>query len=1034
MAGTDLSGSSLWNVANVNDFTAAIKEIPSALEGVGSAFGSMAIKAKNSIQSIRDELAKLKGDLSGLNMPGQARSGNGGRWRSPLGGANPYASTFGSTVDAVAASTDRPGPGTGTNGGPGWGGGSYQAGFTGPYGGFSGSRLALGLGAYAVGKTAQLGDSLVQQGITQSQLNFYLQNASGGTRTAKWAMNLPNWAYASSTPQNLADLKQGLQMLGAAGYGPSTGRWASMAGQAGALASFAQNAGLDMSFSEAAKGVNFFNSNAGLAARRSAQVATTITNPFQAVDYMLRQINGGRPLSAAQIGDLGTTGTGFQNRLASLTGNNSALMQTLTQYAEAEARHPGASLSNTNNMTPQQINATLKRLGLGGTLTSGLEQANRNRAQATEDMANKAAAYYVDARKWMASAEKNLANLPGIKQILGFIATTGGLTAAVGSKGAIGAGIEGFGALRRGIKALKGERGIIKGASSLGGGATEGAALTESADLLAGGTALTGGVLAGAAVATVGGGAYAIYKMFQNDQNVNWKRNPNGSYSVAPTAKELQSANSMLNTPAFQKAVAQYAAGNGGTRGQGAGNGGTRGQGVQGQAGGNVGMPTSAPTVGGSGVVGIAEKYLGVPYVFGGTDPKRGLDCSGFTQLVYKQMGVNLPRTTYDQVKTGTAVAKLSDAQAGDLLFFDAGPSGPGHVGIYLGNNKMIDAPHTGSNVRIETVWNDSLVAIRRELAGNGNAGTSSMVGSVPVSSTATATGKVSVSGSGMLGDMGEGNAGQNESAIIASSMFATFAAPIMRTGTAANGGTQGNTSGNAGAPASVSNNAGTQNGPRLSGPIPTGQHLALIQQSLRLAGIPDNAANEAAVNTIVSHESAWNASAVNNWDSNAKAGHPSQGLMQEIPSTFKAYAIPGYNTNILDALSNLISGERYGVARYGSLTNIPGVKAVAAGRSYVGYEIGSQYIDRDQVAQLHRGEMVVRAADASTRRMLQNSSPSSPMIHVAKGAVTFNITPSVMGTSGSTSTPSQQDMESAAEVFWAHIEKKASLVRMASD
>lgn len=98
----------------------------------------------------------------------------------------------------------------------------------------------------------------------------------------------------------------------------------------------------------------------------------------------------------------------------------------------------------------------------------------------------------------------------------------------------------------------------------------------------------------------------------------------------------------------------------------------------------------------------IAKKYLGVNYRWGGTDPKTGLDCSGFTQLVYKQLGVTLPRVSGDQAKSGTPVSSLASAKPGDLLFFG---SPVRHVGIYMGDNKMIDAPHTGTVVKIQKVY-----------------------------------------------------------------------------------------------------------------------------------------------------------------------------------------------------------------------------------------------------------------------------------------------------------------------------------------
>jgi hypothetical protein len=100
--------------------------------------------------------------------------------------------------------------------------------------------------------------------------------------------------------------------------------------------------------------------------------------------------------------------------------------------------------------------------------------------------------------------------------------------------------------------------------------------------------------------------------------------------------------------------------------------------------------------------VSIARKYLGVDYRWGGTDPTSGLDCSGLTQLVFKQLGVNLPRTSQAQARSGTEVASLDQAQAGDLVFFG---SPVHHVGIYIGDGKMLDAPHTGEKVQVRDVY-----------------------------------------------------------------------------------------------------------------------------------------------------------------------------------------------------------------------------------------------------------------------------------------------------------------------------------------
>lgn len=91
-------------------------------------------------------------------------------------------------------------------------------------------------------------------------------------------------------------------------------------------------------------------------------------------------------------------------------------------------------------------------------------------------------------------------------------------------------------------------------------------------------------------------------------------------------------------------------------------------------------------------------------------------------------------------------------------------------------------------------------------------------------------------------------------------------------------------------------------------------------------------------VRAIIQYESGGNPNAINNYDINARNGHPSQGLMQTIPSTFYGNALPGYNINILDPVSNIIAGVRYGISRYGSIGNIPGVKSLHAGGPYKPY------------------------------------------------------------------------------------------------
>jgi cell wall-associated NlpC family hydrolase len=103
----------------------------------------------------------------------------------------------------------------------------------------------------------------------------------------------------------------------------------------------------------------------------------------------------------------------------------------------------------------------------------------------------------------------------------------------------------------------------------------------------------------------------------------------------------------------------------------------------------------------GTAVVTDAEKYIGVPYVYGGTNPAVGLDCSALVQRTYADLGVSLPRTSEEQSTQGTAVASLAQAQPGDLVCFNSPAT---HIGIYIGNNQMVVAPHTGEKVQIQTI------------------------------------------------------------------------------------------------------------------------------------------------------------------------------------------------------------------------------------------------------------------------------------------------------------------------------------------
>ncbi|MBE6023186.1 MAG: NlpC/P60 family protein [Cellulosilyticum sp.] len=115
-------------------------------------------------------------------------------------------------------------------------------------------------------------------------------------------------------------------------------------------------------------------------------------------------------------------------------------------------------------------------------------------------------------------------------------------------------------------------------------------------------------------------------------------------------------------------------------------------------------------------IVAEAMKYLGNPYVYGGNSLTSGTDCSGFTQGVMKLMGINIPRTSKAQSKVGTLIAK-DNMQVGDLLFFGNSQSSIFHVGIYMGNGKMIHASTSSKGIIISDAFSGGgapLQVIRR--------------------------------------------------------------------------------------------------------------------------------------------------------------------------------------------------------------------------------------------------------------------------------------------------------------------------------
>lgn len=153
----------------------------------------------------------------------------------------------------------------------------------------------------------------------------------------------------------------------------------------------------------------------------------------------------------------------------------------------------------------------------------------------------------------------------------------------------------------------------------------------------------------------------------------------------------------------------------GGTTPQGSGGTTSQDNGGTTQTGGNEATPPKprpdSVAVSGDKVVAYASSFLQTPYRFNGTTPD-GFDASGFVQYVFKHFGIDVGRTTYEQIKAGTSVSK-DQLKIGDLVFFGSAES-PHHVGIYVGNNTYIHSPQTGDVVKVSPLDRGDFVAVRR--------------------------------------------------------------------------------------------------------------------------------------------------------------------------------------------------------------------------------------------------------------------------------------------------------------------------------
>jgi cell wall-associated NlpC family hydrolase len=112
---------------------------------------------------------------------------------------------------------------------------------------------------------------------------------------------------------------------------------------------------------------------------------------------------------------------------------------------------------------------------------------------------------------------------------------------------------------------------------------------------------------------------------------------------------------------------------------------------------------TAAPSDMGGIAARTAERFVGIPYRWGGDNVVEGMDCSGFVRAVYNLCGISIPRTSAEQFRAGEGVSR-ENLKDGDLVFFGSSVDKINHVGIYVGNGRFVHAPRRGDEIKVSTL------------------------------------------------------------------------------------------------------------------------------------------------------------------------------------------------------------------------------------------------------------------------------------------------------------------------------------------
>jgi cell wall-associated NlpC family hydrolase len=427
----------------------------------------------------------------------------------------------------------------------------------------------------------------------------------------------------------------------------------------------------------------------------------------------------------------------------------------------------------------------------------------------------------------------------------------------------------------------------------------------------------------------------------------------------------------------------------------------------------SMGDPVSGSSVSGSSIVQAAEKWIGTPYKWGGYSHD-GVDCSGFVMEVFAQFGIKLPHYSGAQFKMGTPVNGISSAQPGDLIFY--GPGGSDHVGIYVGNNKFINAPHTGSSVQINSVW-PGYSGIRRLVSGGAgqaiaNSLLSSAGGAVPGSSLATSP------------QVKNSILGLNSNFISRLSNFSPFSGSASSSASAAAGVSGSAGSGSGGATVGNTASAGTiKNVGNIK--TPTDFSKAVLQG----LGIAPTVANVTDLNAWQQSEGQWTASGIYNV---AKMHNPLNtylAMAGSNPLDYKGSRVsttyPNWTTGVkatVNTIKQTKSGSTNMSAIFNALKNNDNLTSFSSAAGSTGWA-ASHYasgMPPPSGTYAYMGDPVSSHSSGG----ISASSVSSAGLKTAASRVTINMPIQVVGVS-------QQDAKNLASMVIAQIKSNSGLSKV---